>query len=157
MSSRVARIYQPGNPQTRVFLADFWMRVVQTPKCGRERLPPNGVKLEVDPRMSRHDVRQYLEKIYKIPVADVRIQNKMGDITWNAPLDKQFRKAVWKDEDKKYAFIFMPKGNSFEYPDMFDENKLDKDLDPIKQEIAKDATNQGYGNRDRGTTGTLLP
>ncbi|CEF63033.1 39S ribosomal protein L23, mitochondrial [Strongyloides ratti] len=131
MSTRIPRIFQPGNPQRRVFLPDFWMKLVPTPKFGRERVPPNVVKFEVSLQMSRNDVRQYLEKIYKIPVYDVRIMNKMGDITWSAPLDKNFRRALWKEEDKKIAFVYMPKHIKFEYPTLFDDAKFEKELDDM--------------------------
>uniref|UniRef100_A0A0N5B6I7 Large ribosomal subunit protein uL23m n=1 Tax=Strongyloides papillosus TaxID=174720 RepID=A0A0N5B6I7_STREA len=137
MSTRIPRIFQPGNPQTRVFLPDFWMKIVPTPKVGRERVPPNVVKFEISPQMTRYDVRQYLEKIYKIPVYDVRIMNKMGDITWDNPYDRGFRRAVWKDEDKKFAFVFMPKHITFEYPDLANDEKMEKQLDLMKKEIAQ--------------------
>uniref|UniRef100_A0A0K0E8R8 Large ribosomal subunit protein uL23m n=1 Tax=Strongyloides stercoralis TaxID=6248 RepID=A0A0K0E8R8_STRER len=137
MSTRIARIFQPGNPQTRIFLPDFWMKIVPTPKVGRERVPPNVVKFEISPQMSRHDVRQYLEKIYKIPVYDVRIMNKMGDITWSTPLDKNFRRALWKDEDKKFAFVFMPKHIKFEYPDMFEIDKIEEEIEYMKKQTSK--------------------
>ena len=52
------------------------------------------------------DVREYLEKIYKFPVRDVRTMNVMGEITWDFPLDREKRKALWKDEDKKVAYVF---------------------------------------------------
>lgn len=47
MTSRLARLWQPGNPQRRVFLPDFWMAVVESPSVGRNRLPRNCVKFEV--------------------------------------------------------------------------------------------------------------
>ena len=50
MTSRISRLWQPGNPQTRVFFPDFWIRVVETPKVGYKRLPKNAAKFEVDPR-----------------------------------------------------------------------------------------------------------
>ncbi|KAI1701297.1 hyaluronan / mRNA binding family domain-containing protein [Ditylenchus destructor] len=64
--------WQPSNPQVRIFLPDFWIKLVETQKAGKYRLPKNAVKFEVDLRMSRYDVREYLEKIYKLPVRDVR-------------------------------------------------------------------------------------
>jgi len=39
-------------------------------------------------------------------VRDVRLRNVEGNITWDNPLDKQKRRALWKDEDKKIAFVF---------------------------------------------------
>lgn len=31
----------------------------------------------------------------------------MGEITWHAPKDPRNKKAMWKEEDKKYAYVFM--------------------------------------------------
>lgn len=51
MTSRIARLWQPGNPQNRVFFPDFWLRLVETPEYGYNRLPKNAAKFEVDPRL----------------------------------------------------------------------------------------------------------
>lgn len=74
MCTRIARLWQPGDPQIRVYLTDFWLHYIQTPKVGRDALPSNGALFEVHPSMSRMDVKQYLEKIYNLPVRDVRIR-----------------------------------------------------------------------------------
>lgn len=66
--------------------------------------------MQVDPRMSRNDVREYLTKIYELPVRDVRTEVQMGDIMWNTKTDHKYKKAMWKDEDKKFAYVFMSKG-----------------------------------------------
>ncbi|EYC35442.1 hypothetical protein Y032_1055g3505 [Ancylostoma ceylanicum] len=50
------------------------MTVASNPTAGRARLPRNCVKFEVDPRMSKRDIRDYLSKIYKLPVRDVRTE-----------------------------------------------------------------------------------
>jgi ribosomal protein L23 len=74
MCTRIPRLWQPGDPQTRVYLTDFWLHLIQIPNVGREALPSNAALFEVHPSMSRLDVRQYLEKIYRLPVRDVRIR-----------------------------------------------------------------------------------
>ncbi|EJW84233.1 hypothetical protein WUBG_04855, partial [Wuchereria bancrofti] len=104
MSTRIYRLWQPGNPNIRVFLPDFWMKVVDPYPV---RLPKHVVKFEVDKRMTRHDVREYLEKIYNLPVREVRTLVKTGQITYDFPLDKEKRRALWKEDDKKYAYVFM--------------------------------------------------
>ncbi|KAI6225125.1 hypothetical protein M3Y99_01374700 [Aphelenchoides fujianensis] len=109
MSTRIARLWQPGNPQTRVFLPDFWMRFVETPNVGRNRLPPHAAKFEVHPQMSRMDVRQYLEKIYKLPVRD----NRMGEIEWSNRHSKRYRQALWKEDDQKFAYVFFVSSPGF--------------------------------------------
>lgn len=39
---------------------------------------PNQVQFVVSPEMTRLDVKNYLEQIYKVPVMDVRTVNVMG-------------------------------------------------------------------------------
>jgi hypothetical protein len=47
-----------------------------------------------------------LEKIYKFPVRDVRTRNVKGEILWDFPLDKEKRRALWKEEDKKISYVY---------------------------------------------------
>ena len=67
-------IYQRGNPQLRVFLPNFWMKLVRP----IEKQPPNIVQFIVSMEMSRYDIKNYLEKIYRIPVVDVRTHVMQG-------------------------------------------------------------------------------
>lgn len=30
----------------------------------------------------------------------------MGEIEWQNKRDKRYKKALWKEEDKKYAYVF---------------------------------------------------
>uniref|UniRef100_A0A1I7WAR3 Glyco_transf_24 domain-containing protein n=1 Tax=Heterorhabditis bacteriophora TaxID=37862 RepID=A0A1I7WAR3_HETBA len=41
MTTRLARLWQPGNPQRRVFMPDFWVIVVEKSTVGRMKLPKN--------------------------------------------------------------------------------------------------------------------
>lgn len=52
MSTRIYRLWQPGNPSIRVFLPDFWMKVVDPYPV---RLPKHVVKFEVDKRFVAFD------------------------------------------------------------------------------------------------------
>lgn len=76
MSTRLYPLYQRGNPQLRVLLPNFWMKLIPP----KHKLPPNTVQFIVSPEMTRFDVKQYLEKIYKVPVVDVRIANRLGKL-----------------------------------------------------------------------------
>ena len=60
--------------QLRVFLPNFWMKLVKP----THTLLPNQVEFIVSPQMTRYDVKQYLEKIYNVPVVLVATHNKMG-------------------------------------------------------------------------------
>uniref|UniRef100_A0A914YZR9 Large ribosomal subunit protein uL23m n=1 Tax=Panagrolaimus superbus TaxID=310955 RepID=A0A914YZR9_9BILA len=156
MTGRINRLWQPGNPQNRVFFPDFWLRLVETPSVGYNRLPKNAAKFEVDPRMSRYDVQEYLEKIYKLPVREVRIRNEMGEITWNAPLDSDKRKALWKEDDRKFAFVFFPKNFTFYFPTIFKKDEFEDEIKKVQKFNDDDRTNEKYVNRDRAGMGEFF-
>uniref|UniRef100_A0A0K8RGS3 Large ribosomal subunit protein uL23m n=1 Tax=Ixodes ricinus TaxID=34613 RepID=A0A0K8RGS3_IXORI len=63
MSSRLYPQYVKGNPQLRIFLPNFWMKLV---KHGKPQ-PPNTVKFVVPLQMTKYGVKNYLEKIYGRP------------------------------------------------------------------------------------------
>jgi large subunit ribosomal protein L23 len=69
-------LYQKGNPQLRVFLPNFFMKLVKD-KHNVNR-PLNMVTFHVSMEMSEYDVKNYLEKIYKVPVVDVRTEVCLG-------------------------------------------------------------------------------
>lgn len=64
--------------------------------------------------MTRHDVKNYLEKIYNIPIVQVRTRIALGK-TKRDP-GKGY---VIKEEDTKYAYVVMPKTESFTFPELF--------------------------------------
>jgi len=132
MTSRIARLWQPGNPQIRVFLPDFWMRLVETPSTGPRRLMKNCACFEVDPRMNEHDIRQYLEKIYQLPVRDVRTQMIDGEIQWDLPLDRRNRRALWKKSNKKKALVFFRRDVQWTFPDLFTTDQEQVELERAK-------------------------
>ncbi|XP_026326088.1 39S ribosomal protein L23, mitochondrial [Hyposmocoma kahamanoa] len=117
MSTRWYPIYQRGNPQLRVFLPNFWMKLVHpTPKQ-----QPNIVHFQCSMEMTKHDIKNYLTKIYNVPVVDVRTKIALG----------RFRKDpgkgyIVKDDDIKYAMVTMPKNMTFEFPNLFEKDQDDK-------------------------------
>ncbi|CAG2105113.1 unnamed protein product, partial [Medioppia subpectinata] len=117
MSSRWYPRYVLGNPQLRVFLPDFWM-VLQKPK---DPLPANRVQFKIPVIMTKWDVRNYLEKIYKIPVVNVRTVVRCGDI--KRANGKMY---LIKEEDYKTAIVDLPKDMTFEFPDLFPHEKVDQ-------------------------------
>ncbi|KAL6723925.1 hypothetical protein Aduo_018876 [Ancylostoma duodenale] len=153
MSATLPRLWQPGNKQKYTFLADFWMTVASNPTAGRMRLPRNCVKFEVDPRMSKRDIRDYLSKIYKLPVRDVRTEVQMGEISWSTPADAQYKKAMWKDDDKKYAYVFMSKDFEFTFPNIFPDEDESAELQKVKEQQKKMTLNSSFANRDRNKVG----
>ena len=95
-------IYARGNPQLRVFLPNFWMKMV---KSKYQRLPPNQVVFQVSPEMTSLDVKNYLEKIYKVPVYGVSTRIQMGAVKPPGFTDQDNNMQLHKDEDIKWAYV----------------------------------------------------
>ena len=69
------------------------------------KMPPNKVSFEVSPQMTQLDVKNYLEKIYKVPVMNVKTFNVSGR-TYTSPYSKA-PDELFKDDDIKYAIVTM--------------------------------------------------
>ncbi|KAJ8912882.1 hypothetical protein NQ315_011205 [Exocentrus adspersus] len=142
MSTRLYPIYQKGGPQLRVFLPNFWLKLVRPP----HEQPPNVVVFSCSMEMTTFDIRNYLEKIYNIKTVDIRTRIHMTK-TRKDP-GKGY---VVKDDDIKYAYVTLPKGESFEFPDLFPKKDDKEEGDDQK---ALKAAKQGYQefldkNKDR--------
>ncbi|XP_042157298.1 39S ribosomal protein L23, mitochondrial isoform X2 [Oncorhynchus tshawytscha] len=61
-------LYQIGNPQLRIFRPPFSLTLVRP---GKEQ-PQDTVQFRIPMEMTKCDVRNYLEKIYNVPVGAVR-------------------------------------------------------------------------------------
>ncbi|XP_011500688.1 PREDICTED: probable 39S ribosomal protein L23, mitochondrial [Ceratosolen solmsi marchali] len=134
MSTRYYPLYQKGNPQLRIFLPNFWMKLVK-PQFNN---PPNIVEFHCSMQMTRLDIKNYLEKIYKIPIIKVNTRIKLGKFRRNE------LNTVIKDEDIKVAYAHLPRFESFEFPNMFAEQRANKVKDkqtekevsePLKKKI----------------------
>ncbi|XP_063230969.1 large ribosomal subunit protein uL23m isoform X2 [Bacillus rossius redtenbacheri] len=134
MSTRWYPIYQRGNPQLRIFLPNFWVKLV---KHDTHKLPSNIVQFITSIEMTRHDIKNYLEKIYSVPVVDVKTRIVMG----KTKKDKM-KGYVVKEDDYKLAYITLPRGQMFQFPDLFpkDEAALED------QEKILDEAYKGYEN-----------
>lgn len=96
MSTRWYPIYQRGCPQLRVFLPNFWLKLIQP----THNQPENVVQFACSMEMTKYDVKNYLEKIYNIPVMEVRTRIGMGNTKRDHVVGY-----VTKDEDTKYAYV----------------------------------------------------
>jgi len=141
MSSRWYPIYQRGNPQLRVFLPNFWMKLVKPSAVfGNATVPENKVQFIVSSEMTKYDIKNYLEKIYNVPVANVKTVNKLGKTRKN-----DFADYLIKDDDQKIAFVTLPPGHKFEWPDLKitegqnkQKSSAEEDVDTAKEQFAKD-------------------
>lgn len=96
MSTRWYPLYQRGNPQLRIFLPDFWMKLVRP----EQNQPKNVVLFHCSMEMTRHDVKNYLRDIYKVPVVEVRTRIELGEFKQNF-----YKKYIQKKDDIKYAYV----------------------------------------------------
>ena len=90
--------------------------------------------------MTRIDVKNYLEKIYNVPVLNVKTVNQLGKTRQNA-----YGAYIVKDDDQKFAFVTLPPDYKFEWPELKIEESENKqkedsegDIDNSKEQYAKD-------------------
>jgi len=108
-------------------------------KPEHESHPANKIQFIVSSEMSQGDVKNYLEKIYKVPVANVRTHNRMG-----ATRQNQFKGNIIKDVDFKVAYVTLPDDYKFEWPDLKISEQVkkmdtaqDKELDQAEEQFNK--------------------
>lgn len=124
MSSRYYPIYRRGNPQLRVFLPNFFMKLVRS----KVDHPPNIVHFVVPVQMTQFDVKNYLEKIYRVPVAQVETKIVLGD--FKAEKTKRY---MIKDDDYRLATVTLPEGCTFKFPTLFPQEKIRKATEDMRK------------------------
>lgn len=92
-------IYNKTNPQLRIFLPNFWMKLIKHQQYKEQR--DNVVVFHVPIAMTRIDVKNYLEKIYKVPVIKVNTRIELGKTKKN-----ECNKVV-KEDDRKLAYVHL--------------------------------------------------
>lgn len=130
MSTRFYPRYLKGNPQLRIFLPD-WKMILIKPKT---KMPENIISFKVDPRMTDWDVKNYLEKIYKIDVASVKSNIHSGELY-------RTKTGLAKKEDYRISHVSLPIGQRFTWPDLFPRHKEKEDqknMELVKKEIIKE-------------------
>ncbi|XP_038310190.1 39S ribosomal protein L23, mitochondrial isoform X10 [Canis lupus familiaris] len=105
-------LYQLGNPQLRIFRTNFFIQLVR-PGTAQ---PEDTVQFRIPMEMTRVDLRNYLERIYNVPVAAVRTRVQHG-----SNRKRDYRNVRVKKPDYKVAYvqlirmpssILCPSGNS---------------------------------------------
>lgn len=97
--------------QARIFLPKWFVKVVRP---GRE-LPDDTVQLHVPLDMSKIDIKNYMEKIYNIPVAKVNTRIQAGKVKTKVYRNDAIQ---YKTPDIKVAYVILKEG-SFKFPDVF--------------------------------------
>lgn len=88
-------LYQRGNPQLRVFLPNFWLKLIRPV----HEQPPNVVQFACSMQMTKYDIKNYLEKIYNVPIIDVRTRIQLGKTK------RDLKGYIVKEEDTKLAYV----------------------------------------------------
>ncbi|KAL8619056.1 hypothetical protein ACOMHN_020754 [Nucella lapillus] len=108
-------LYWHGDPQLQVVMPHFWMKLVRP----KRDIPDDQVRFIIHPQMSVFDVKNYLEKIYSVPVLNVRTKIMAGEDIKHPTRGH----VITKEDDVKIAFVQLNDGVTFEFPDLFAENK----------------------------------
>lgn len=82
--------------------------------------------------MTKYDVRNYLEKIYKIPVVNIETRVVMGKL--KRAVGKGY---MIKEDDWREAIVDLPKEVSFEYPKLFQDTteKLEDEIEDVTKRM----------------------
>ncbi|XP_045873684.1 39S ribosomal protein L23, mitochondrial isoform X1 [Meles meles] len=119
-------LYQLGNPQLRVFRTNFFIRLVR-PGTAQ---PEDTVQFRIPMEMTRVDLRNYLERIYNVPVATVRTRVQHG-----SNRKRDHRNVRVKRPDYKVAYVQLAHGQTFTFPDLFPEKEQSPDGSPSGDDI----------------------
>lgn len=129
MSTRLYPLYQKGNPQLRIFLPNFWMKLVRP----SHKQPKNVTQVIFffkftmknfifcnsfcyvsqflcSTEMTKHDIRNYLEKIYGVKCIDVRTRNVLGKFSKEPAAGY-----IKKEDDYKLAYVVLVRSHKYYY------------------------------------------
>jgi large subunit ribosomal protein L23 len=137
-------LWGPGDSRPIIFLPLYWLKMVEPKK----ELPKDFVKFECHWQMTKNDVKEYLEKLYKIKVLDVRINITRGEYMEHPAKKNALSPPM---EDRKYAFVQL-REDEFTFPKILDEDYVDKDqLEKVKfQNLQNTEKNKNIKRLDVG-------
>ncbi|EHB15716.1 39S ribosomal protein L23, mitochondrial [Heterocephalus glaber] len=136
-------LYQLGGPQLRVFRTNFFIKLVR-PGVAQ---PEDTVQFRIPMEMTRVDLRNYLERIYNVPVAAVRTRVQHG-----SNRQRDYRNVRIKKPDYKVAYVQLAHGQTFTFPDLFPETEpslTDKELQS-QSEFLEDVKQRQSSDPRRG-------
>uniref|UniRef100_A0A8D2DCM1 Large ribosomal subunit protein uL23m n=1 Tax=Sciurus vulgaris TaxID=55149 RepID=A0A8D2DCM1_SCIVU len=117
-------LYQLGGPQLRVFRTNFFIQLVR-PGTAQ---PEDTVQFRIPMEMTRVDLRNYLERIYNVPVAAVRTRVQHG-----SNRKRDHRNVRIKKPDYKVAYVQLAHGQTFTFPDLFPEREQSPAGGPMEE------------------------
>ncbi|XP_048663833.1 39S ribosomal protein L23, mitochondrial isoform X1 [Marmota marmota marmota] len=117
-------LYQLGGPQLRVFRTNFFIQLVRPGTVQ----PEDTVQFRIPMEMTRVDLRNYLERIYNVPVAAVRTRVQHG-----SNRKRDHRNVRIKKPDYKVAYVQLAHGQTFTFPDLFPEREQSPAGGPVEE------------------------
>uniref|UniRef100_A0AAY5LD77 Large ribosomal subunit protein uL23m n=1 Tax=Esox lucius TaxID=8010 RepID=A0AAY5LD77_ESOLU len=151
MASRlIYPLYQMGNPQLRIFRPPFFLTLVRP---GKEQ-PPDVVQFRIPMVMTKFDVRNYVEKIYNVPVGAVRtrIQYAQPLVIGTNKKRNHLNQKV-KRPDYKVAYVQLAQQQTFEFPDIFpkkDVKSAEGSVEEMQEKFMEDEEQRQKPDPRRG-------
>jgi len=115
--------WQKGDPQRRILFPLYTMKMLR-PEIS---MPKNQVLFECNMQMNEHDVKNYLEQIYDVPVHHVRLTLNKGEQRLHPMTGNDYG----RHPDFKLAYVTLANGVTFEFPQVVQEEgegEIDKDV-----------------------------
>ncbi|XP_041965148.1 39S ribosomal protein L23, mitochondrial [Alosa sapidissima] len=137
-------LYQYGNPQLRIFRPNWFLTLVRP---GKEQ-PPDTVQFRVPLEMTKFDVRNYLQKIYNVPVATVRTRIQFGSNKKRNHLNQRVKKP-----DYKVAYVQLGQEQTFEFPNIFpekDAKSAEGSIEEMQEQFMEDEKQRQKPDPRRG-------
>ena len=137
-------LWSPGDSRHKIFMPLYWLKMVEP----KREIPKDFVKFECHWQMTKNDVKEYLEKLYKVKVLDVRINITRGEYIKHPAKPNSLSPPM---EDRKYAFVQL-RDVEFSFPKIFDSDYVDKDEQEKKkfQNIQNAEKNKNIKRLDMG-------
>ncbi|KAJ8406498.1 hypothetical protein AAFF_G00300720 [Aldrovandia affinis] len=137
-------LFQVGNPQLRVFCPNFFLTLVRP---GREQ-PPDTVQFRIPMEMTKCDVKNYLEKIYSVPVGAVRTRIQYCTNKKRNHLNQRVKRP-----DYKVAYVQLAQHQTFEFPDIFPTKEAEQEegsLEAMQEKFMEDEKQRQKPDPRRG-------
>lgn len=111
-------IHYEGAPARRLFFPEWYITCVK-PKYD---MPKNYVRFHIPADMTRYDLKEYLKKIYDLPVSSIKL-GVVGHMKYKSY--NMMGGYEWKFMDPyKIAHVMLGDGQSFHFPTLFNDESL---------------------------------
>jgi len=113
-------LHYDGAPSRRLFFPEWYVTCVRP----KEDMPKNYVRFHIPADMTKYDMKEYLKKVYDIPITSVRL-GIVGYMKYKSPTPQKKGGYEWKFQDPyKIAHVYLGEGQTFEFPELIDPDNL---------------------------------